>query len=49
VINHCDINYKTARNKRLHVELALLKLCFLNTQLENVFGVLSTEKKKGIQ
>jgi hypothetical protein len=26
-----------------------LKLCFLNTQLENVFGVLSTEKKKGIQ
>jgi DNA polymerase-3 subunit gamma/tau len=49
VINHCDINYKTARNKRLHVELALLKLCFLNTQLENVFGVLSTEKKKGNQ
>lgn len=49
VINHCDINYKTARNKRLHVELALLKLCFLNTQLENVFGVLSTEKKKGVQ
>jgi DNA polymerase-3 subunit gamma/tau len=49
VINYCDINYKTARNKRLHVELALLKLCFLNTQLENVFGVLSTEKKKGIQ
>ncbi len=45
IINQCDINYKTARNKRLHVELALLKLCFLNTQLENVLGVLSTEKK----
>ncbi|HUH73220.1 MAG TPA: DNA polymerase III subunit gamma/tau [Chitinophagales bacterium] len=45
IINLCDINYKTARNKRLHVELALLKLCFLNTQLENVFGALSTEKK----
>lgn len=49
IINQCDINYKIARNKRLHVELALLKLCFLNTQLENVLGVLSTEKKKGIQ
>lgn len=46
IVNQCDINYKTARNKRLHVELALLKLCFLNTQLENVLGLLSTEKKK---
>lgn len=46
VINHCDINYRIAKNKRLHVELALLKICFLNTQLENVLGILSTEKKK---
>lgn len=46
IVNQCDIHYKTARNKRLHVELALLKLCFLNTQLENVWGVMSTEKKK---
>ena len=26
----CDVGYKTVRNKRLHVELALLKICFLN-------------------
>lgn len=27
IINNCDINYRTARNKRLTVELALVKLC----------------------
>jgi DNA polymerase III subunit gamma/tau len=48
ITNHCDVNYKTARNKRLHVELALLKICFLSTQLENVLGILSTEKKNGL-
>ncbi|MCO5230984.1 MAG: DNA polymerase III subunit gamma/tau [Chitinophagales bacterium] len=46
ILNDCDINYKVSRNKRLHIELALLKVCFLNTQLENTLGVLSTEKKK---
>lgn len=29
VINTCDINYRTAKNKRLTVELALIKLCRL--------------------
>ena len=29
VLNTCDINYRTARNKRLTVELALIKLCQL--------------------
>ena len=29
IINTCDINYRTARNKRLTVELALVKLCQL--------------------
>ena len=29
VINSCDINYRTAKNKRLTVELALVKLCRL--------------------
>ena len=27
ILNTCDINYRTARNKRLTVELALVKLC----------------------
>lgn len=26
--NDCDVNYKMARNKRLHVEIALLKMCY---------------------
>jgi DNA polymerase-3 subunit gamma/tau len=29
IVNTCDINYRTARNKRLTVELALVKLCQL--------------------
>ncbi len=44
-INQCDIDYKTSKNKRLHVELALLKICFLNTQIENTLSVILGEKK----
>ena len=29
VVNTCDINYRTAKNKRLTIELALVKLCRL--------------------
>ena len=29
IVNTCDINYRTAKNKRLTVELALVKLCRL--------------------
>jgi len=29
VTNDCELNYKTATNKRLHVELCLIRLCFL--------------------
>jgi DNA polymerase-3 subunit gamma/tau len=29
VINDCELNYKIATNKRLHVELCLIRLCFL--------------------
>lgn len=29
IANDCDIHYKTARNKRLHVEMALLRMCFI--------------------
>lgn len=28
--NECDVQFKTARNKRLHVEMALLKMCYIN-------------------
>ena len=29
VINQCELEYKSANNKRLHVEMCLIRLCFL--------------------
>lgn len=34
ILNEAEINYKAARNKRLHVELALIKLCYLQQAIE---------------
>lgn len=34
ILNESEIHYKSARNKRLHVELALIKLCYLQQALE---------------
>ena len=28
--NDCDVNFRMARHKRLHVEMALLKMCYIN-------------------
>jgi DNA polymerase-3 subunit gamma/tau len=35
ILNQCDINYKQAHNHRLHVEINLLKLCFVQSKIEN--------------
>jgi DNA polymerase III subunit gamma/tau len=45
VLNESEIYYKAARNKRLHVELALIKLAYLNQALHLSQG--ATEKKRG--
>jgi DNA polymerase-3 subunit gamma/tau len=29
ISNQCDLNYKTSKNQRLQVELALIKLCHI--------------------
>lgn len=34
IANDCDINYKMARNKRLHVEMALIKMAYVNRAVE---------------
>lgn len=34
LLNEAEINYKTARNRRLHVELALMKLNYLQQAIE---------------
>jgi DNA polymerase-3 subunit gamma/tau len=46
VLNEAEINYKQARNKRLHVELTIIKLCYLQQALElvNNDGVVSKKK-----
>ncbi len=43
VLNSCDINYKSARSKRLHVELALLKIAHISNYTQFVSE--TTEKK----
>lgn len=39
VANDCDINFKMAKNKRLHAELAILKMGSINNMLANVPAV----------
>jgi DNA polymerase-3 subunit gamma/tau len=49
VLNDSEINYKAARNKRLHVELALIKLTYLQQALEFSQGNEGTDKKKVVE
>lgn len=46
ILNDAEINYKVARNKRLHVELALIKLCYLQQALELTTTGTGISKKK---
>ena len=43
IINRCDVSYKTAKNQRLQVEIALLQISYLNT------ASVDAEKKKMMQ
>ncbi len=43
ILNSCDINYKSARSKRLHVELSLLKIAHIINYTK--FVAQPTEKK----
>jgi DNA polymerase III subunit gamma/tau len=46
ILNEAEINYKSARNKRLHVELALIKLCYLGQALQLTSGEPGGKKKQ---
>lgn len=48
ILNEFEINYKMARNKRLHVELALIKLNYLQQALELVSENGNVVKKKRV-
>ncbi len=51
VLNEAEINYKQARNKRLHVELALIKLTYLQQAIDLTSGKAASAsiKKKAVQ
>ena len=49
ILNEGEINYKQARNKRLHVELILIRLCYLKQALELVNDETGLSKKKQIE
>jgi DNA polymerase-3 subunit gamma/tau len=46
ILNETEINYKAARNKKLHVELALIKLCYLQQAIELAAEGNNLSKKK---
>jgi DNA polymerase III subunit gamma/tau len=43
--NDCDINFKMARNKRLHVEMALVKMTYIGRAIDLSAQPISLEKK----
>jgi DNA polymerase III subunit gamma/tau len=47
ITNECDIHYKTARNKKLHIEMALIKMAFLQRAVAVAINptLASAEKK----
>ncbi len=49
ILNETEIHYKAARNKRLHVEMALIKLCYLQQALQLTTEGNVVSKKKLIE
>lgn len=49
ILNESEINYRMAKNKRLHVELTFIKLCYLNQALELVNDNGQLSKKKQLE
>lgn len=50
LINHCEINYSRALNKWLHIEMALVRMCYMHRRVETDHGSVSgAEKKKSDQ
>jgi DNA polymerase-3 subunit gamma/tau len=49
ILNEAEINYKGARNKRLHVELVIIKLCYLQQALELTADAGGVSKKKLVE
>jgi len=46
ILNQCDYNFPLAQNKRLHVEIALSKICHISDAKELLKSGIKIEKKK---
>jgi DNA polymerase-3 subunit gamma/tau len=47
IISDADVQYRTAKNKRLLVEITLIKLCYVEQMIQgNMLGTSSAEQKK---
>ena len=49
LVNNCDVQYPKAKDKRLHVEIALLKICFAQRQVAREATQIQAQKKLLIQ
>lgn len=49
ILNSAEVSYKGARNKRLHVELALIKLCYLEQAIQLTADGNGFTKKKVVE
>jgi len=49
ILNESEFHYKGARNKRLHVELAIIKLCYLQQAIELTNDAQGVNKKKVVE
>ncbi len=45
--NDCDIHYKTARNKRLHVEMSLIKMTYIHRMTDSLRAALEKKTPNG--
>jgi len=45
LLNDCDVHFKMAKNKRLHVEMALIRICY-STRATQLVQAAAFEKKK---
>lgn len=46
ILSEAELNYRAARNKRLHVELTIIKLCYLQQAMQLTSGNTVAGKKK---
>ncbi|MEP7231498.1 MAG: DNA polymerase III subunit gamma/tau [Ginsengibacter sp.] len=49
LLNEAEVNYRQARNKRLHVELTFIKLCYLHQAIEFVGNGENIQSKKQLE